>query len=251
MEAGLAALADPLRRELELWRAAGRQPRLWLRDDDAVAPGPALDRLLALTAAAGVPVTLAVIPQDSGEALAARLAARPEVSVAVHGWRHRGYRAPGALRGGGEFGPERPAAERLAEAARGLRKLAGLHGARALPVFVPPWNRLERSFAPRLAEVGYAALSAWGDEAAGFPEINAQVAVVNYGAGGAATAPAEQVAEQMLRRLRRCRETGRGAVGVLSHHLAHVQATEALLAALIEVTQAAGCAWVGLAELLE
>ena len=36
-----------LSRELARWRAAGRRARLWWRDDDARAPGPELERLLA------------------------------------------------------------------------------------------------------------------------------------------------------------------------------------------------------------
>ncbi|MGO7418364.1 polysaccharide deacetylase, partial [Rhizobium ruizarguesonis] len=38
---------DPLRRELDLWQAAGRVARFWLRDDDAVEPTLALEMLIA------------------------------------------------------------------------------------------------------------------------------------------------------------------------------------------------------------
>ena len=68
--------------------AAGRRIDLWWRDDDAVAPNPALDRLLDLTAAAEAPLALAVIPAHTGPALAAHLDGRPAVAVLVHGWRH-------------------------------------------------------------------------------------------------------------------------------------------------------------------
>ena len=37
---------SPLTKELSLWSKAGLAPQLWLRDDDAIAPSEALDRLL-------------------------------------------------------------------------------------------------------------------------------------------------------------------------------------------------------------
>ena len=52
----------PLAEELDRWNAAGRRLALWLRDDDAVAPSPALDRLSRLAEDFGAPVLLAVIP---------------------------------------------------------------------------------------------------------------------------------------------------------------------------------------------
>ncbi|TMV59615.1 hypothetical protein FGG78_35815, partial [Thioclava sp. BHET1] len=67
------AAADPwaaVKTELDRWAAAGRRADLWLRDDDAVAPTAQLDRLIALTGAARVPVLLAVIPRDTDAALA-------------------------------------------------------------------------------------------------------------------------------------------------------------------------------------
>src|SRR5216684_8019215 len=64
-----------LERELDAWRAAGRSATLWWRDDDAVRPTPALDRLLAI--AAGVPLALAVIPGPTGAPLAERLVSCP------------------------------------------------------------------------------------------------------------------------------------------------------------------------------
>ena len=67
----------------------------WLRDDDAVEPTVALDRLLGLTGEFAVPVTLAVIPAFTGEALARRLEAAPHAAVAVHGWSHKNHAPAG------------------------------------------------------------------------------------------------------------------------------------------------------------
>ena len=46
--------------ELDRWQEAGRTAAFWWRDDDAIAPTAALDRLAAT--GAGIPKTLAVIP---------------------------------------------------------------------------------------------------------------------------------------------------------------------------------------------
>ncbi|RUW55421.1 polysaccharide deacetylase, partial [Mesorhizobium sp. M1A.F.Ca.ET.072.01.1.1] len=40
---------QPLVEELACWRRADRKAEFWLRDDDAVDPTAALDRLLELT----------------------------------------------------------------------------------------------------------------------------------------------------------------------------------------------------------
>ncbi|TGT79958.1 polysaccharide deacetylase, partial [Mesorhizobium sp. M8A.F.Ca.ET.161.01.1.1] len=85
---------QPLVEELARWQRAGRKADFWLRDDDAVDPTPALDRLLDLTDEFAVPVTLAVIPALTDEKLVAQLDGAPHATVAIHGWAHRNH-APG------------------------------------------------------------------------------------------------------------------------------------------------------------
>ncbi|MDZ4135094.1 MAG: glycosyl transferase family 28, partial [Paracoccaceae bacterium] len=84
-----------LTQALDARAKAGNPARFWLRDDDAVAPTGALDRLLDMTGAQGVPLTLAVIPAPSGAQLAARLAQEAGVIVAVHGWSHQNHAPDG------------------------------------------------------------------------------------------------------------------------------------------------------------
>ena len=84
----------PLKNALERWRAAGRRPDFWLRDDDAVAPTPALERLLGLTEQFEVPLMLAVIPAHAGGELAGAIAGRPTVTPVVHGWSHENHAPP-------------------------------------------------------------------------------------------------------------------------------------------------------------
>ncbi|TIU25023.1 MAG: polysaccharide deacetylase, partial [Mesorhizobium sp.] len=82
---------QPLVEELACRQRADRKAEFWLRDDDAVDPTPALDRLLDLTGEFAVPVTLAVIPALTDEKLVARLDEAPHATVAIHGWTHRNH----------------------------------------------------------------------------------------------------------------------------------------------------------------
>lgn len=73
---------DELLAELDRWSETDRRLRLWLRDDDAVAPSPALDRLAGLSERFALPVLLAVIPMLAEPALAAALRAAPRSCLA-------------------------------------------------------------------------------------------------------------------------------------------------------------------------
>ncbi len=86
---------DDLARELDAWAATGRVTELWWRDDDAAAPAPALERLLAAQRGGGVPLMLAVIPAKATEGLVRRLAGEPDVVVVQHGWAHLNHARPG------------------------------------------------------------------------------------------------------------------------------------------------------------
>jgi hypothetical protein len=85
----------PLERELGLWQENGRVAALWLRDDDAEVPSPALDSLLEITAAHGVQLLLAIIPVRMVEALAERLHGLRHVEPAVHGVSHHNHAGQG------------------------------------------------------------------------------------------------------------------------------------------------------------
>ena len=74
-----SAAWEALTLELDLWAAEGRTATFWWRDDDAIAPTPALDRLRACASAAGIPIALAVIPAKATPELAAELRDWPSV----------------------------------------------------------------------------------------------------------------------------------------------------------------------------
>lgn len=237
-----AALWAPLLAELDRWAEAGHSARFWLRDDDAIAPGPALETLLDLTACR-VPLTLAVIPRDTGLALAERLAQAPQVSVAVHGYAHVNHAPPGQKKQ--ELGPHRPMQTILTELVDGAAHLRALHPDRFVPLLVPPWNRIAPALVPLLPGAGFAALSVFGPEQpAPTPMVNTDVDPIDWRGTRGCRDPAAIVAE-IVARLRRINPATPQAMGLLTHHQDHDAALWSFLEPLFDLTDThAGCRWV-------
>jgi len=247
--------ADECRRSLAT--ASGRTRPLagrgaagdvWLRDDDAVEPTAALERLLDLTARHAVPTALAVIPAFTGEALADRLAEAPHAEVMVHGWSHENFAAEGEKKQ--ELGDHRAVDVVLASLEKGLVRLRQLHGSRLSPVLVPPWNRIAPALVPRLGGIGFRALSVYGPERnAGLRAINTHVDVMDWRGtrGGRETAV---LVGGMVARLRAI-EAGRGTLGLLTHHLVHDAAVWTFLEDLFERTaHHPACRWAPISAIL-
>ena len=220
-----------LEAELEVWRLRGRRATFWWRDDDAVEPTPALERLLELAGRHGVPLMLAVIPAGATRALARRIAEAGDGVVPVqHGFAHRNH-APSDARKW-ELGTHRPGDEVLAELARGRARMDALFGEDWLPVMVPPWNRIAPEVTARLGAHGYVGLSTIAPRAAteaspGVLQVNAHLDIMRWDAprGFLGTAPALR---QLIAHLRDRRTGAADPVadpgepsGVLTHHLAH------------------------------
>lgn len=236
-----SALIDALQQRLD----AGEPVRFWLRDDDAVAPEAPLERLLGMTGTNAVPITLAVIPAFSGEALAAQLRPLSGISVAVHGWSHENH-AP-AEEKKQELGAHRPLEEILAQLQRGFEHLQQLHGAQFVPLLVPPWNRISAELVPALSGIGFKALSSFAEASfEALPVINTQVDIIDWkgNRGGRDTAVLfSEITAQL--------QAGQTTIGFLSHHLVHDQQAWRFLEQLFEL----GCAhpaveWVAVDRLL-
>ncbi|MCW1750433.1 polysaccharide deacetylase family protein [Rhizobium acaciae] len=226
---------DPLHRELDRWQAAGRVARFWLRDDDTIEPTQALETLMTLACQSEVPLTLAVIPGLTGEALAARLVEDAAVAVAVHGWSHTNHAGPERKKQ--ELGGERPADVVLGELRQGFRLLERLHPARFLPVLVPPWNRIDAALIPALPGLGFAALSVYGRAKQGgpVPLLNTHVDIIDWhGTRGGRSE--EELVTELVAELRDRFAGSDEPVGVLAHHLVHDAAAWDFLSALFAVT---------------
>ena len=241
-----------LERELDLWREAGQGATLWWRDDDAVRPTPALDRLLAL--AAGLPLALAVIPAQAAEALPARLADCPRVSILQHGWRHSNH-APSDDKKA-EFGAHRPPGTMLDELAAGRHRLDALFGTRALPVLTPPWNRVSAALMPLLRGAGYAGLSTAGprrhaEPSPGVRQVNTHIDLVAWRDGGTfiGTAGALGLIIAHLTARRHATVDAGEPTGLLTHHLVMDGESALFVERLVALTRHHPAArWLGAAE---
>jgi hypothetical protein len=237
--------------ELRRWRVAGRTPRFWLRDDDAVEPTAALERLVGLTRAAGVPLALAVIPAHTGAPLAQELAGAAHVTVAVHGWSHANHAPEGAKKQ--ELGAHRPAGVVCAELAESLAILAALHGEKVVPVLVPPWNRIDRALISRLPELGFVGLSVFGKPfAAPVAVVNSTVDIIDWHTTRGCSDHAV-LASEIVAQLREAFDDQAAApIGVLTHHLVHDDSAWDFLERLFETTALSGPgSWLALPSLVQ
>lgn len=193
---------------------AGKQVGFWWRDDDAVAGSPALDRLLVVTEAVERSVSLAVIPERAEISLADRVRGEDGVTILVHGWRHANHANEHERKA--EFGPHRAIRNMVEEAHSGQGRISDLFGTRALPVFVPPWNRIAPDFAAQLPAIGYRALSCFGEPegAGGIARIDTHLDPVDWRGTRSLAEP-----EALVAMTRRAITRGADAIGFLTHHL--------------------------------
>lgn len=146
--------------ELNAWQTAGRCATLWWRDDDAVAGGPLLDRLLATCADTGL--LLAVIPAPLQQSLIDAVAGIATLSVAQHGYAHVNHAPRGMGLGAWELGLHRGEQLVMEELGLGRERLQQAFGDGFLPVVVPPWNHIDPALFEPIAARGYCAVSTSG-----------------------------------------------------------------------------------------
>jgi len=248
--AGWSDLVD----ELDRWGKAGRTAALWWRDDDAVTATPKLGDVLRLAGEA--PLAVAVIPALARPELAGALLESERVAVLQHGWQHANRAASGKK---SEYPEGRPAAVVGAEIGAGRARLKALFGSRALPVFVPPWNRLACEILPQLREHGIAGLSTIASRRGATPPrglvaIDVHVDVVawqgNRGFIGAAAALGRLVGCLHMVRVA-SGATAALPVGILTHHLIMDRATAVFLDRLVALVAGHRAArWASVAEFI-
>ncbi|MEQ1944182.1 polysaccharide deacetylase family protein [Mesorhizobium sp. VNQ89] len=243
MNAGLPATVA----ELARWRDAGLLLPVWWRDDDAIEPTPALDRLLALAERFSAPLHLAIVPQPATRELAERLQGTSDVFALTHGWKHANH-AP-ADRKKAEFGAYRALSVMIEEITSGRERIRDLFGDKALPIFTPPWNRIADDIVGQLAPTGFKAISTYmprsGRFAAdGLLQVNTHLDPVAWKSGGGLLDPALLDA-QMARELE-ARRTGSAdngePYGLLTHHLVQDDATWVFTDRLLDMLAASSVA---------
>lgn len=228
--------------ELDVWRRERRRALFWWRDDDATEVTPQLDRLLGLAGRFDVPVALAVVPMSFTRRLARRVGGAKNLEVLVHGYRHINHAPPGAPKR--EFAGWRDRDTMARELTDSLRRTREGFGPQALPVFVPPWNRVPRGLALRLPGLGYGGLSTWKpvrdkDTVEGLTVVNTHLDPIDWRRGGTAKSEAV-VASLVLRKLRWRRLNplrAREPLGLLTHHLRWTPEHERVIAQLLVRTR--------------
>jgi hypothetical protein len=218
-----------LARELDAWARAGRTATFWWRDDDAVAPTPALKRLLRLAGRHRTPIALAVIPRPAVKSLFDRLADHANVRVLQHGYEHANHAPAGAKKC--ELGRDRPRQAVWAELKQGRAKLKKQAPARLLlDVMVPPWNRIDPGVAAGLHALGFKGLSTDKPrralhDPAGLVRANTHIETIDW--TNRRFIGEKSALRQTVRHLsarRRGQADGGEPTGLLTHHLAHDEA---------------------------
>ncbi len=228
-----------LERELDAWAAAGRTAAFWWRDDDAAERCSALARLLETSAAAGVAIALAAIPTQLSAEAAADIARTPGTWVLQHGYAHINHAPPQSKKS--ELGGERAAAMVREELVAGRERLLTLLGAQALPVLVPPWNRIARLHIQRLPEAALTGLSTYGPRAgasplAGVAQVNTHVDIIDW-RGSRDFVGDDNALGQVLAHLRARRAGTVDATeptGLMTHHKMHEPAAWRFIERLLE-----------------
>jgi len=241
---------DSLRHELDLWGEAGRVAAFWWRDDDAVAPTQALDRLLGLSDRHGVEIGVAVIPAHMEDALADVLLSHAGAVVLQHGYAHTNHAPPGEP--AVECGGSRPLEAVLEELRIGKERLAPLFGPRFAEVMAAPWNRIEAPVVGALAALGFRGVSAFGPRRAikcaeALVVTNTHVDPINWKErrfAGNEKASSGIVGELKARRVAATGAAAESAaepdepLGLLTHHLVHDEGLWDFLEAFLALTSA-------------
>lgn len=212
---------DELVQHLDWFAERGRKIRFWWRDDDAIEPTPALERMLKLANDNGVDLALAVIPKDATQALAERLSDEPHAFVLQHGWQHKNFQLKEKREKAAELGSRRDPDELMAQLGEGKARLEALFGDRFIHAVVPPWNRIDPEIARRMPVIGLPGLSTFTFHNFPHPhQLQSHVDILKW-KKQVRFIGWESARLRFDLQLTRRRNTGHEPVGLLTHHLAH------------------------------
>ncbi|GAA0783888.1 glycosyl transferase family 28 [Roseibium denhamense] len=221
----MAADADRFKNELtghlDWFAERGRKVRFWWRDDDAIEPTPALEKMLLLANSNKVHLALAVIPKNATETLAMRLADEPYAHVLQHGWQHKNFQRKDLGEKAAELGSRRDLEELMGELGQGKDRLEALFGKKFIPAMVPPWNRIAPEVSRRLPEIELPGLSSFTFH--NFPrahQLQSHIDIIKW-KKQVRFIGWESARLRFDLQLTRRRNTGPEPIGILTHHLVH------------------------------
>lgn len=210
--------------ELALWEKSDTPMTFWWRDDDAIEPTDALDRLTGLSAKFNAPCALAVIPGNARPELFEALSSAPTIYPVQHGFRHTNHAPKGEK--AAEFGLHRDVTAIEQDLETGWQKLRAVKN--ISPVFVPPWNRMSDELNACLARLGIRGVSQHTPRKArkakaGLTQVNTHVDIINWRLtrGFVGTEKALDFALSHLRARRSGQVDADEPTGLLTHHLDH------------------------------
>lgn len=124
---------------------SGKIPPLFFRADDVGAWGQGLRALMKLFEYHNVPLAVAVVPAWLNAKRLEKIAENVDISSPLwtwhqHGWRHVNWSTDGKK---AEFCRSRTREQQWTDIMKGKMKLEDLLGRHFVPVFTPPWNRLD------------------------------------------------------------------------------------------------------------
>ncbi|WP_112663153.1 glycosyltransferase [Microvirga flavescens] len=220
---------SPVENALRHTRASNIEPLFWWRDDDAVAHTSQLDRLLSLSTRYATGIALASIPGKIEPSFVERVKGEQGVDILVHGLTHRSHAPAGEKKA--EFGEHRPLEFMKRDVLEGLRLTRQAFGAKALPVFVPPWNRISPSLVQSLGQLGFRGLSTFRDRtrpepAPGLLQINTHIDPIDWHGTRSLIEPDALIATLAAAIMRRSQGAADAEepIGLLTHHLVHDEA---------------------------
>ncbi len=147
---------------------------VFFRADDVAIPSAKQDRLLGIFTRHAVPLCAAIVPAwlsaDRWDSICRTVHGRHDLFAwHQHGWNHHNHEIAGKKQ---EFGPGAGAEQKRRAIVRGRDKLRSLLGEQFLPVFTPPWNRVDPETMRILREEGFRAISRYrGDKLPPLPEL--------------------------------------------------------------------------------
>ena len=153
-----------------------RHPRatIFFRADDVAIASIKQHRLLDIFARLDTPLCAAMVPAwmtpRHWEAISRAVQGKHHLFAwHQHGWNHLNHQREGKKQ---EFGPGAGLEAKRRAILRGRDKLVSILGERFLPVFTPPWNRLDPETMQILVEAGFLAISRFrGDKLQSLPGL--------------------------------------------------------------------------------